>query len=109
MRPGILARHMMTSYVINMRTIVDLPDAQIAALAAVCDREGISRAEAVRRAVELFLVDQGAGPNADSGDAFGSWRGRVGDALAYEDELRGPRDEPRPGAQPARRGHRRAP
>jgi hypothetical protein len=89
-----------------MRTIVDLTDEQIAALAAHCEREGISRAEAVRQAVDLYLADHGVGEIDD--DAFGSWRGRVSDALAYEDEMRGPRDEPVRAAQPARRGHRRA-
>ena len=34
-----------------MRTIIELPDAQIGALKSFCDREGISRAEAVRWAV----------------------------------------------------------
>ncbi len=38
-----------------MRTIVDLPEAQIKALDAYRKREGISRAEAVRRAVKAFV------------------------------------------------------
>lgn len=38
-----------------MRTIVDLPEEQVKRLALVCRREKISRAEAVRRALELWL------------------------------------------------------
>jgi metal-responsive CopG/Arc/MetJ family transcriptional regulator len=38
-----------------MRTIVDLPSEHIKRLALLCRREKISRAEAVRRAVEQLL------------------------------------------------------
>ncbi len=38
-----------------MRTIVDLPEDQIEALDGYRKKEGISRAEAVRRAVASFL------------------------------------------------------
>jgi metal-responsive CopG/Arc/MetJ family transcriptional regulator len=38
-----------------MRTIVDLPGEQVEALASLCEREGISRAEAVRRAMREFI------------------------------------------------------
>jgi hypothetical protein len=40
---------------ISMRTIVDLPQEQIRKLTLFCRREKISRAEAVRRAVDRFL------------------------------------------------------
>jgi hypothetical protein len=42
-----------------MRTIVDLPPEQIRKLRLFCRREKISRAEAVRRAVERFLRETG--------------------------------------------------
>jgi hypothetical protein len=38
-----------------MRTIVDLPKEHIRKLALFCRRENISRAEAVRRAIDRFL------------------------------------------------------
>jgi len=38
-----------------MRTIVDLPAEQVKRLALLCRKEKISRAEAVRRAVEQLL------------------------------------------------------
>lgn len=42
-----------------MRTIVDLPETQIKRLDSYRKREGISRAEAVRRAVEAFVPGSG--------------------------------------------------
>jgi len=52
-----------------MRTIVDIPDAQLHDLDALCESRGISRAEAVRRAIVLFLRD-----GSESDDGFGLWR-----------------------------------
>jgi len=51
------------------RTIVDIPDAQLHDLDAMCASLGISRAEAVRRAIIRFLRD-GFEPD----DGFGLWR-----------------------------------
>jgi hypothetical protein len=69
-----------------MRTIIDLPDEQLAALDGICRRDGISRAEAIRQAVTLLMRQRGA---SRSGVAFGIWRGRRGtDGLAYQDRIR---------------------
>lgn len=68
-----------------MRTIVDLPEEQIEALDALCRREGISRAEAVRRAVAGHLRENQA---LGAGRAFGIWRGRPTDGLKYQARLR---------------------
>jgi hypothetical protein len=76
---------MMTLYDDDMRTIVDLPDDQVRALAEVCRREKISRAEAVRRAVAEYAKSHATG---DAEEAFGRWRGRRVDGLAYERRLR---------------------
>ncbi len=56
-----------------MRTIIDLPQTQIKALDLYRKREGISRAEAVRRAVEAF-IPAGRKDNFDfaAHPAFGS-------------------------------------
>ena len=43
-----------------MRTIVDLPAEQVRKLALLCQKEKISRAEAVRRAVEQLLQNTSA-------------------------------------------------
>ena len=64
----------MTSYDdVIMRTIIELPDDQVEALDVSCVREGVSRAEGVRRAVGQYLLrERVASPEA----AFGLWRGR---------------------------------
>ena len=67
----------------TMRTIVDLPDEQLNALAEVCKRDQISRAEAVRRAVAAYLETR----RADDASSFGLWRGRA-DGLEYQRALR---------------------
>jgi ribbon-helix-helix CopG family protein len=88
---------MMTAYDI-MRTIIDLSDELIHALDRLSRREHISRAEAVRRAVILYLEHE---LPAETVEAFGLWHDRQAvDALAYEDALRQewePREVPKPG------------
>jgi ribbon-helix-helix CopG family protein len=69
-----------------MRTIIELPPEQIEALDALCARDGISRAEAVRRSVAEYVRTQRA---ASPDLAFGLWRHRGVDGLAYEADLRG--------------------
>lgn len=69
-----------------MRTIIDLPEDQLEALDGICRRESISRAEAIRRAVDLLVRDRAAGA---SHAAFGLWRGaRAVDGLKYQERLR---------------------
>jgi hypothetical protein len=68
-----------------MRTIVDLPAQQIAALSELCEREQISRAEAIRRAVDVLLASQ---VPAGRELAFGAWEGRA-DSRGWVDQLRG--------------------
>ena len=68
-----------------MRTIIDIPEEQIDSLASHCRREGISRAEAVRRAVASYLNEQADDPDDD---AFGMWRKRKIDSVAYQRKLR---------------------
>ena len=68
-----------------MRTIIELPEAQVEALDTLCRREGISRAEAIRRAIASHLHE--ARTSADR-PAFGLWRARPVDGLAYERRLR---------------------
>ncbi|MDO8793685.1 MAG: CopG family transcriptional regulator [Vicinamibacterales bacterium] len=76
---------MMTSYDDAMRTIIELPGAQLEALGRFCGREGISRAEAVRRAVaDLLERDQRQQPAR----AFGLWKKRPVDAVAHQRRLR---------------------
>jgi hypothetical protein len=68
-----------------LRTIIELPEEQVRALAELCRREKISRAEAIRRAVAQYARGQMASPPQN---AFGLWRGRGLDGLSYERRLR---------------------
>lgn len=68
-----------------MRTIIELPDDQLEALADLCRSEGISRAEAIRQAVAQYT--RGRRSKAAAG-AFGLWRDRAIDGLEYERQLR---------------------
>jgi metal-responsive CopG/Arc/MetJ family transcriptional regulator len=68
-----------------MRTIIELPDAQVEALDALCRHEGISRAEAIRRAVAAHVKAE----RARGGDpAFGVWRARRLSGLEYQRRAR---------------------
>ena len=69
-----------------MRTSISLPDEQAERLAEVCRNQGISRAEAVRRALARYLDEH---RRRRQEDVFGIWRGRHPDGLAYERGLRG--------------------
>ena len=78
-----------------MRTIIELPTSQLDALDALCKREGISRAEAVRRAVGQYVRDERA---KQPDRVFGLWRGRSVDGLEYERRLRREWDAPAGGS-----------
>lgn len=77
-----------------MRAIIDLPDEQAAQLQASCARQGISRAEAVRRAISLYIAGQGSAKSAPGlAPAFGIWRNKSAskapvDGVAYQRKLR---------------------
>lgn len=78
-----------------MRTIVDLPEDQVEQLKAVCERKDISRAEAVRRGVALFLLSEGETAEDRRAErrkaleaAFGSWKEHGIDGLEYQRQIR---------------------
>ena len=77
---------MISAYDAVMRTIVEIPEEQLAQLAEICRREGISRAEAIRRAVGVYTRGQ---VSHGLRDAFGIWKKRALDGLLYEDQIRG--------------------
>jgi Arc/MetJ-type ribon-helix-helix transcriptional regulator len=70
--------------VIIVRTIVDLPDLERDQLDALCRQRGISRAEALREALRLWLEQQ----QPQHRQVFGLWRDRSDDALTIQDSLR---------------------
>ena len=77
-----------------MRTIVDLPDEQIRALDAYGKKHGVSRAEAVRRAVATFLPKRRPRKlDLRNDPAFGSWKNRDVDSVEYQRKLRAEWDE----------------
>lgn len=71
-----------------MRTLVDIPDDQLAALDALAQREKKSRAAEIRDAITQYL-------NAKSSNDWirrgaGHWKGRtdIGDAVEYQRAIR---------------------
>ena len=75
----------MTCYDDAMRTIVDLPTGQVDSLDEWCRREGISRAEAVRRAVADYLQKH---HTTGAEKAFGLWRALPENGVTYQARLR---------------------
>ena len=67
-----------------MKTLVDIPEKQIHSLAELCDKYNISRAEAIRRAIDLFIKNNKTRPV----DAFGAWKNKSDDGLSYQEKLR---------------------
>ncbi len=66
-----------------MKMTISLSNEQAKRLAELCRDEGISRAEAVRRAVSRYLTH-----HRQREDVFGIWRGRVTEGPVYERPLR---------------------
>lgn len=71
-------------YHIYMRTIIEIPEEDIKKLDVLCHTFRISRAEAIRRAVNQYLVEN----RPDMEDAFGIWKKRKIDSLRYEKGIR---------------------
>jgi Arc/MetJ-type ribon-helix-helix transcriptional regulator len=71
-----------------MRKIVDLPEEQLTALDAWRSVRGVSRAEAIRRAVASLLASDEARHEALTATQ-GLWASRDEDGLAYQERLRG--------------------
>jgi predicted transcriptional regulator len=68
-----------------MRTLIDLPDTQIQALADLCERVNQSRAAVIREAVGEYLERHAAKPLEA---AFGLWGKEAMDGLAYQEKAR---------------------
>jgi metal-responsive CopG/Arc/MetJ family transcriptional regulator len=69
-----------------MRTIIDLPEVQVKALAELCRKKGISRAEAVRRALAGMLGNESENAREK---AFGAWKKKKIDSPKFVEKLRG--------------------
>lgn len=68
-----------------MRTIVDLPGEQLDALARICRDQKISRAEAIRRAVDR-MIQESPTPQKEAG--FGIWKNKRIEGRAFVEKLR---------------------
>jgi predicted transcriptional regulator len=71
-----------------MRTLVDIPDDQIAELAKIAEAENVSRAALVRRAIADLLKARRANKSDAIDAALGLWSDREEDGLAYQERLR---------------------
>ncbi|MDH7973040.1 CopG family transcriptional regulator [Sphingomonas sp. AR_OL41] len=71
-----------------MRTLIDLPDDDVASLDRLAQRHGRSRAAEVREAVRAHL--RGSVGNDWIARGFGYWRDRedIGDAVDYQRGIR---------------------
>jgi hypothetical protein len=68
----------------GMRTLVDLPERELAQLTALSRSKKTSRAELIRQAVTGYLAQNRAGIE----DSFGLWKSRGVDGLEYQEKLR---------------------
>lgn len=67
-----------------MRTLVDIPDRQVEELAMICDAKRVSRAEVIRQAIAVFIEQN----KPSVVDAFGIWKSKKVDGLAYQEKMR---------------------
>jgi hypothetical protein len=80
-----LDSHLMMMSDDTVRTIIHLLPEQVEALTEISRRQGVSRAEVVRRAIDMYLKQR---PSEREDRAFGIWKKRRRDALRYEDKIR---------------------
>ena len=78
-----------------MRALFDIPEHQLEDLSVICTTRNLSRAEAVRQAIDAFIQQN----RPARGEAFGLWKGESvclpghsdplpEDGLAYQEKLR---------------------
>ncbi|MBB2720233.1 UNVERIFIED_ORG: putative transcriptional regulator [Rhizobium etli] len=65
--------------------MVDIGDPEVKALDRLAQREKMSRAALIRKAINDFLARNNAGVEAE---AFGLWGDRKIDGLAYQENMR---------------------
>ncbi len=68
-----------------MRTLVDLPEAELEQLNALSRERRVSRAELIRQAVSGYLEQNRTGLE----DSFGLWKKKGVDGVKYQERLRG--------------------
>jgi len=68
-----------------MKTLINLPDSDGEKLDKLCKKKKISRAQAIREAVGIYLALK---TQNSTTSAFGAWKDRNLDSLEHENELR---------------------
>jgi metal-responsive CopG/Arc/MetJ family transcriptional regulator len=68
-----------------MRTLIDLPESQVAALDELSKAEKKSRAALIRQAIDDYLNKRRSGGQEK---AFGLWGNRKIDGMAYQRRMR---------------------
>ena len=68
-----------------MRTLVDIPEADLKVLNRLSRMGNVSRAELVRRAIRTYLEPH---KGADLEGAFGLWKDHAEDGMVYQERLR---------------------
>jgi metal-responsive CopG/Arc/MetJ family transcriptional regulator len=68
-----------------MRTLVDLPEAELEQLNALSRERRVSRAQLIRQAVTGYLEQNRTGLE----ETFGLWKKKAVDGVAYQERLRG--------------------
>lgn len=71
-----------------MRTLVDIPEEDIALLDALAARDKRSRAAAIREAVRLYLVNSASNDWIARGYGYWADRDDIDDGLAYQTAIR---------------------
>lgn len=69
-----------------MRTIVDIPEEVIATLDEIREQEQRSRASIIRDALKVYLEKRVK--KLEDAEAFGIWKKRKKDGIAYQEDLR---------------------
>ncbi len=70
-----------------MRTLIDIPEHDLAVLNRISKTENVSRAELVRRAITAYLAPRKR-DNSGLRKAFGLWKDNGEDGLAMQERLR---------------------
>ncbi len=68
-----------------MRTLIDIPETELAQLNKLSRSRRVSRAELVRSAISQYLESH---HTEYAKQAFGLWAGNKVDGLAYQDKMR---------------------
>jgi metal-responsive CopG/Arc/MetJ family transcriptional regulator len=69
-----------------MRTIVEIPDGKLDEISRYCKIRGISRAKAIRDAIEMMLTERSV---LEREKGFGLWSGKKLEAGKFLDGIRG--------------------